>query len=90
MPIIKQNQNLFDATVQHSGALSNLFAVAVANGIGITDALVPGNNLVIPAVTDKAVVKKFLNDFYDIITIEPDVVQGGIGYMQIGTTFKVS
>jgi hypothetical protein len=91
MPVIKQNQTLFDMTVQYTGTLPNLFALAVDNYVGITDALTPGSSIKEPAVTDRRVVRVFAAFEYDVTTVlRPILTRGGIGYMGIGLNFKVS
>lgn len=91
MPVIKQNQTPLDMTVQYTGSLDNLFTVAMANGIGITDDLTPGNSIAEATATDKRVTNLFAKKEYDVTTgLRPILTLGGIGYMQIGTNFKVS
>lgn len=81
---------MLDMAVQHTGELDNLFLLALANGKGITDDLVPGQSLQVVAVTDKRVTRVFEKIEYDVITVlKPALILGGIGYMQIGTSFKV-
>lgn len=88
---IKQNQTMLDMSVQHTGDLSNLFLLAMANGKSITDDLVPGQELTAVPVTDKRVTRVFDKIEYDVTTaVKPGLILGGIGYMQIGTSFKVS
>lgn len=87
---IKQNQNLLDIAVQYTGELDNLMALAQANGISITSALLPGNTLVEVPVTNKRVTTTFERIEYDCTTImRPPMSHRGIGYMIIGRTFKV-
>lgn len=88
---IKQNQTLPDMAVQHTGSMESLFLLAVLNKKSITTELVPGDSLQDVPVTDKRVTRAFAKIEYDVITIIlPPPVPGGIGYMQIGNSFKVS
>ena len=90
MPVIKQRQTVLDFTTQHSGTMEALFVVAVSNGIGITDDIAPGTELTASVVEQKTV-SFYAKSLYDITTIAGDqLLPGGIGYMQIGTSFKVS
>lgn len=90
----KVNQNMLDMTVQHTGELSNLFALAVLNGKSITENIVPGTLLSPLTATERRTTKFFEAAEYDVVTIEPSLTSftlpTGIGYMQIGTTFIVS
>jgi hypothetical protein len=47
--IITEGQSLVDVALQEGGSLSQLFALADANGLGITDTLEPGQVLELPA-----------------------------------------
>jgi len=87
---IKQQQTVIDFTCQQAGTLEALFEVAAANGISITEAVPAGTFLLVPEV-DKKVIAFYENGKLDITTQQREVpVNGGIGYMQIGTSFKVS
>ena len=90
MPVIKQNQTLFDMAVQYTGSLENLFLVAVQNQLSITSELIPGNSIA-AAATEKRVTRYFESIVYDVVTIHKfPLPPGGIGYMQIENNFKVS
>ena len=91
MLTIKQNQNLLDMVVQHTGQLDNLFLLAQLNALSITGDLVAGHQLQEVPVTDKRVVNLFAKKEYDCTTfLKPVFTQGGIGFMKIGTSFIVS
>lgn len=87
---IKERQTVVDYTCQNSGTLEALFELAELNGISITQDLAPGTLLKARPVERKTV-RFYALSVLDIVTdktIEP--MPGGIGYMQIGNTFKVS
>ncbi len=87
---IKPRQTVIDFTCQYSGTMDALFYVLLLNSIGITQAIAPGTILKAPQ-EDLKVIKFFDGSVYGITTderIQP--VMGGIGYMQIGSSFKVS
>ncbi len=88
---VKRFQKTTDFVTQFSGALENLFEMAIMNGIGITDDILPGSMLYVNA-KNKSVVNFYKNSHIDIITPEQRLLQqpGGIGYMQIGRNFIVS
>jgi hypothetical protein len=89
--ILKKQQNNLDFVTQHSGTLEGLFDMALRNSISITETIAPGTALKVQA-TDEGVVDHFKKRKIDVTSIEASnaVQPGGIGYMQIGTSFKVS
>lgn len=56
---IIDRQNLFDIALQETGSIDTVFAIAVANGINITDEIPPGTELVIPEVEGNADVYRY-------------------------------
>jgi hypothetical protein len=91
MLFIKRDQTLLDMTEQYTGTVDSLFLLATANGISITADLVPGNSLQEVPVIDSRVTNYFVQKKYDCTTyLKPVLTLGGIGYMKIGTSFKVS
>lgn len=91
MPIIKKHQTTVDFTTQYAGSVSGLFEMAMLNGIGITDDVAAGTDLMV-RVTDERTVKFWKNQKLDVVggPLNLNLIPGGIGYMQIGNTFKVS
>ncbi len=98
MVTVLHNQSLFDISIRYTGTIENAFKIAVANGLSLTDELQPGAQLIIPEVEmNNDVVNYFAGKGIQPATglTENDLliaqtVQRGIGYMQIGKTFKVS
>ena len=98
MVTVLHNQSLFDISIRYTGTIENAFKIAVANGLSLTDELEPGAQLIIPEVEmNNDVVNYFAGKGIQPATglTENDLliaqtVQRGIGYMQIGKTFKVS
>src|SRR4051812_40740532 len=87
---IKRDQTAVDYTVQNCGTLESLFDVLELNGLSATGTIAPGTVLQAPVV-EKKVIGFYENSVFDIITILQDnLAPGGIGYMQMGTSFKVS
>ena len=90
------NQSLLDIAVQHTGSVYNTFAIAVANNLTITDDLTTGSALVIPDTVqeDKFVLNEYVLKRIEPATgiTDPSVIppEKGIGWMQIGNSFKVS
>lgn len=86
------NQTLVDISLQGCGTIDNWFDVAILNGMGITDDLTPGNTVATPDAlqTLASVVRLFGNvDLAPASGYDDAAVLGGIGYMQIGSSFKV-
>lgn len=87
---IKRQQTLVDYVVQNAGALDYLFDIASLNGISITEQVQPGTVLKV-VENDVRVPKMFSTMLIDIISpVRTKGILKGIGYMQIGTNFKVS
>ena len=97
--IVLNNQSLIDVAIQHTGTIENAFKIAVANGLSLTDELQPGAQLIIP---EDVQMNNDVVNYFAAKGIQPatgltendlliaQTVQRGIGYMQIGKTFKVS
>jgi hypothetical protein len=90
---VLHNQSVFDVTLQHTGSFKGLFALALLNGLSITEDLDAGRVLEVPAVDNAELLNFYLirnaipataiNTFS--ITPEAD----GIGSMIIETNFIV-
>lgn len=94
--IAKQGQCFFDLVIQGTGNIENAFAMALLNGLSMTDYLAIGQEVLPGPVTNKSVVALFGPKNYPA-TCEPfptagelSPVLGGIGYMIIEETFIVS
>lgn len=88
---IKTRQTVIDFTVQNCGTMEALFDVAVLNGVSPTDPVAPGTVLLAPVIELKVVSFYGKNKELDITTDDRILpIPGGIGFMQIGTSFKVS
>jgi hypothetical protein len=62
------NQSLFDLAVQCTGSIENTFLIAQANNLSITDLLVSGSQLVIPA---EVIVNSDIKNYFDKNKIHP-------------------
>ena len=89
-PSIKKHQTFVDFVTQASGALDGLFDSAKLNGLSITGEILPGTQLFSTEI-NLEVITFFKSQKMDIIgnPLSPSVFPGGIGNMQIGTSFKV-
>lgn len=99
MITVLNNQSLFDISIRYTGTIENAFKIAVANGLSLTDELEPGAQLIIPSDVE---MNNDVVSYFSAKGIQPatglteydlniaNTVQRGIGYMQIGKTFKVS
>lgn len=93
------NQSLLDLAIQHTGAVENCFAIALANGLAVSDDLRAGAVLILPdAMEPDADVLQYFRSrkimpATALRTLEQDAAESkplGIGYMKIGTDFIAS
>ena len=89
-------QSLLDIAVQHTGAVENTFAIAVANGLSLTDDLPAGAEIKIPDSANKDsdvlnyYIAKSLQPATAVILLPEEERLEGIGYWVIQTDFKVN
>lgn len=89
-------QSLLDIAIQHTGTVENTFALAVANGLSLTDDLPVGTEIKLPDSVNKD--SDVLNYYTakrlqpaTAVTLLPEAERlEGIGYWVIQTDFKVS
>ncbi|MFV0397936.1 MAG: hypothetical protein ACK5JU_07960 [Bacteroidales bacterium] len=88
----KQGQWLGDIAIREAGSIDALVELAINNDLSITGKITPGDTLSKPTQVDKRVTNYYaLNNLYPATSTEIDMRNmGGIGYMAIGITFKVS
>ena len=89
-------QSLLDIAIQHKGAVENTFALAVVNGLSLTDDLPAGTEIKLP---DSANKDSDVLNYYTAKRLQPATAVimlpeaerlEGIGYWVIQTDFKVS
>ena len=89
-------QSLLDIAIQHTGAVESVFAIAVANGLSLTDDLPAGAEIKLPDTVNKD--SDVLN-YYSAKRLQPATAVimlpeaerlEGIGYWAISVDFKVS
>ncbi|MDN4015132.1 hypothetical protein QX233_22035 [Chryseobacterium gambrini] len=96
--IVLTHQTILDIAIQYTGTVENCFAIAVANGLSVSDVLSAGLPLEIPEDVFK---NTDVLNYYDAKNIQPATgwsaeqdseipTLKGIGYMQIANGFKVS
>jgi hypothetical protein len=94
--IILHNQSLLDIAIQHTGAVENTFALAVVNGLSLTDDLPAGTEIKLPDSVNKDsdvlnyYTAKRLQPATAVIMLSEAERLEGIGYWVIQTDFKVS
>ena len=87
----KQGQWLGDIAVREAGSVEAMVEMAINNNISITDKMIIGSNVSRPDAINKRVM-----NYYNINSIYPASAEiygrnlGGIGYMEIESTFIVS
>lgn len=87
--IVSELQNMMDVALQNTGSLEATFDLAVLNNISVTEDLAAGSDMFYETVVNKAVVAAF-NTKPATRDVAPQLLPGGIGYMQIMTDFIVS
>lgn len=88
--VLKQRQTVVDFACQYSGTMESLFELALLNGVSLTQDVAPGTALKAVPV-DLKTVDYYAASVLDIVTDKTvNTMPGGIGYMQIGSSFKVS
>jgi hypothetical protein len=95
--IAKQGQNFWDLVIQETGSIDNAFEMSLLNpDRSVTDVVAIGTDIISSSITRKKIVDQFneLNfpataeEFPSSGDLSPNI--GGIGYMQIETSFIVS
>lgn len=93
---VKHKQCLFDIAMQYGGSRSHVYAIAIANNISVTHLLVAGQTIVVPdsvlADIDGNVAYVLGQQRHIPASMDDGVIANGsgIGFMQIGSNFKVS
>lgn len=78
---ISERQSFFDIAIQKLGSPEAAFQLAIANGLSLTDELVPGSSIELPEVWDSKVVDYFGKSnlspatFADSASVQQDNVQ---------------
>lgn len=91
-----ENQSLFDLAVERLGSAEAAFSLALKNGLSITDALTPGQTILLADVIDADVSGYFTSRAIRPATAKAETTGGGelvnegIGYWAIGIDFIVS
>jgi len=83
---IQPMQTLLDIAMETDNGIDNLFVIALANGLGITDDLNAGDMI----IANNNLVNAFYNKRPASAILPTQQPPGGIGFMQIGTDFIVS
>jgi len=94
---VKPGQNLMDIAIREMGHVEGLGELVRLNNLPLTAKLEPGQELFIPGThIDHNTVKHYRqNDIHPATGQESsesieDLLQGGIGFMEVKTSFKVS
>jgi hypothetical protein len=92
MVTVEQGQCLMDIAVQHCGDATAIFEIAALNNIEITGLLVEGTQLLIPTPYNAAIVN-YLKEKNAVPATheasEKKAKNKGIGFMRIGSTFRI-
>ncbi|QIY83414.1 hypothetical protein HER18_07660 [Chryseobacterium sp. NEB161] len=95
---VLHKQSLLDIAIQHTGSVLNVFLIAQANGLAVSDELVAGSELTIPDVENNNDILNYyssraIQPATAITTIIDDNTEPkleGIGYWIIGDDNIVS
>lgn len=86
--IVQAGQTITDIALQYLGAEQAVYALAQLNALDVTEILVPGQELVLPAVQDKRTRRVFEDGGY-VPATKTDTLSEGIDYMGIEVDFIV-
>ncbi|MEN4762655.1 MULTISPECIES: hypothetical protein [unclassified Chryseobacterium] len=95
---VLNRQSILDIAIQYTGDVQKCFDIAIANGMSVSDFLTSGVTLTIPDEMEK---NNDVINYYASKKIKPATgttleqesqlpTLKGIGFMQLGNTFKVS
>lgn len=93
---VLDGQSLFDIAIQHCGDVQASLAIAVANGLSVTDALLAGQELVVPGPADRDVQRYYreraLQPATAITTVDESqtIADEGVEFWTIEVDFIVS
>lgn len=91
---VLHNQSFLDIAIQHTGSVFNAFSIASANGLAVSESLLPGSQLLVPDEIVKDVeiynyyTSKDIKPATSVQDVESITERRGIGWMKIGGTFK--
>jgi len=90
--IVQPAQTILDICIQSAGQIDGLFDCANLNAMGVTDDLFPGMSVIgeIVSPNQQSIVNLFIGHPPASGIVAQQALPGGISYMQIGSTFKVS
>ena len=89
---VLEGQSMFDIALQACGSVEAVFGIAQLNGLAITDALAPGQELLVPGP-----VNKLIAGYYRMTRLRPatgietldELRDEGIDYWGVGVDFVV-
>ncbi|MNE48597.1 hypothetical protein D3C80_1430710 [compost metagenome] len=82
-------QSIFDLAIQHCGDVSAAWDIAKANGLSVTQALVPGQLVSVPDPVNVPISGYFLARGITIATAPHFSDPSGIGQGRIGIDFQI-
>lgn len=90
MITVASRQSILDIAIQHCGSVEAAFQIALLNNLALTDELVPGQQIEIPAVVNSSVVQYYeVNNIQPATALTEDETPGGIGYWIIELDFEI-
>jgi hypothetical protein len=91
---VLESQSIFDAALQECGGVESAFALALENGVSLTDDLAAGQELATVTAANKPIAEYYKNrnilPATGLTAEDKQATLGGIGYMGINIDFIVS
>lgn len=92
--IVLHNQTFLDIAIQYTGNVHNAFYIALANGYTVSEKIIPGTIISLPINQKNTDVLRYYNEkkilpATAIQDLRPTEETRGIGWMKVGSTFKV-
>lgn len=87
---VLEGQSFLDIAIQACGSVEAAFELAVLNSMSLTDDLVPGVELVLPAVVNSSIALYYKSKNIKPATASVFSTVGGVEYWAIETEFLVS
>lgn len=91
---VLNRQSLQDIAVRHTGSVFNAFSIAHANNLSVSESVAPGTILILPEVSKNTDILNYFNSkkiqpATELHDLRPTEETRGIGWMKVGSTFKV-
>ncbi|MDR2361706.1 MAG: hypothetical protein LBD91_03155 [Prevotellaceae bacterium] len=87
---VLNGQTLFDVAMQAAGSVEAAHEIARANGLNVTDELMDGARLTVPAVVDRQIVAYYrINAIKPATALPMDTFSGGVEFWRVEQNFII-